>query len=154
MDGKLMTLDETAARLEGLLERATKGDWYTLGPPWSGRGTAILAGSPDPHVATWIADLDFAGHDDLSLSDDPDADADLITDMKNALPALLSERRALREECERLRAIIAEAVPIIDQIKADVLRPPSRDSQDRRVERAAMWLVKGAQFTANGGEHD
>lgn len=94
--------------LRELIARATPGSWYTLDPPWLPRDseTSILAGSPDPHVATFVADMDMwaLDDDDDRKSKSPDADAALIVAAVNALPGLLDALASLQSENERLRA--------------------------------------------------
>ena len=96
--------------LEKLIAEATPGPWFTLGPPWlpSGTETSILAGSDDPHVATFIADMDMwaLDDDDSRKSKNPDADARLIVALRNNAPAILkalTERASMAAEIERLR---------------------------------------------------
>jgi len=94
-------VSEMVERLRRLLERATPRPWFTLDPPWLpiDTETSILAGSPDPHVATFVADLDFCMMDEEDrangrVADDPNADAELIVAAVNNLPQLLDALEA------------------------------------------------------------
>lgn len=105
-------------RMRALDAKATAGPWYTLDPPWlpSGTETSILAESPDPHVARFICDFDLWALDDEAdaarKSECPDADADLIVAIRNALPDLLTliERQAARIEAAEAMAGALNAV--------------------------------------------
>lgn len=81
-------------RLEALDREATPGPWFTLDAPWlpGGSETSILAGSPDPHVATFICDFDMWAIDDEDdrKSDNSDADAAAIVTLRNALPEIIT----------------------------------------------------------------
>lgn len=94
-------------RLESLMARATPRPWYTLDAPWlpSGTETSILAGSPDPHVATFICDFDTwaLDDDDDRKGQNPDEDAALLVAAVNTLPTPISRIRELDTEVERLR---------------------------------------------------
>lgn len=95
-------------RLRALDTAATPAPWYRLDPPWlpSGSETSILAGSPDPHVATFICDFDFFAFDeeDEKTSECPDADADLIVFLRNNITELADEITALRARVAELEA--------------------------------------------------
>ncbi|GGD74136.1 hypothetical protein [Croceicoccus mobilis] len=94
-----MAPDGLAAELAVLDAKATPGPWYRLDPPWISGDveTTIMAESPDPHVARFICDFDFAGmfeEDDGKKSECPDADADLILALRNSLPAIIASLSA------------------------------------------------------------
>jgi len=51
--------------------------WYILGAPWANGadfGTTIIAGSPDPHLATPIADM-FIDWEDSERTEQKELDA-------------------------------------------------------------------------------
>ena len=66
--------------------------WYLIGQPWchsSQSGTAILAGSEDPHAGTFVADTDVTDTECPVDYDNPDmqsarAIAQHIVDLHNA----------------------------------------------------------------------
>ena len=80
-------------------EKATPGPWYRLEPPWLARDcrTSVLAGSPDPHVATWVADLEFVMMDENDRLGDDWADAAFIALTRTAAPALAQAYKECRE---------------------------------------------------------
>lgn len=49
-------LRAAAAKLRETAERATDGPWYVVGPPWNDRTLYVVAGHPDPHFGTFVAD--------------------------------------------------------------------------------------------------
>ena len=99
-------------RLRALDTAATPAPWYRLDPPWlpSGCETSILAGSPDPHVATFICDFDFFAFDeeDEKTSECPDADADLIVFLRNNVTGLADEITALRARVAELEKALRD----------------------------------------------
>lgn len=98
-------------QLRALEGRATEGPWYRLDPPWlaSGSETSILAGSPDPHVATFICDFDFFAlcDEDEKTSECPDADADLLIYLRNNTCAIADEIAVLRTGIAQLRNVVS-----------------------------------------------
>lgn len=69
------------SELRALAERATKGPWFTLGKPWTHDNQtdlAVIAGNPDPHKGTLIAECSLAidwtdGDDDPRIQEQKDA---------------------------------------------------------------------------------
>lgn len=106
-------LDTTAARLEGLLERATKGELFVV-PYGDGDSLVICA---DEAGNKRIAFMAIPGCRDHAARRkkwrEIKANAELFVESRNALPSLLSERRALKDELERLR----EALEKRDEIE-------------------------------------
>ena len=110
--------EKLAETLEELAAKATPGPWYTLDPPWlpGGAETSLLAGSPDPHVATHIADFEFPMLDRDEgdrVSQNPDADAALIVALVNAVPAITAAlrecaKRRTEQDEERVRVRVLE----------------------------------------------
>ena len=49
---------EDLVKLREIAEKATPGPWYQSGLPWFTSGSAILAGSPDPHAGGMVADTE------------------------------------------------------------------------------------------------
>ena len=133
-----MTLDTTAARLEGLLERATKGDWHHFQSTQYG----VV-------VDNMVLDDDDSPIVECVTTED---DAKLIMAMKNALPALLSERRALMEECERLREALA---PLANSLHEYLYTGSDNMGFSIMIQnwKRDVALAR-AVLTANGGEHD
>lgn len=97
-------IEKLLGELEALHDKATPGPWYTLDPPWlpSGTETSILAGTPDPHVATFICDFHTwaVDDDDDRKGQNPDEDATLLVAARNAIPTLITTIRALMEAVE------------------------------------------------------
>ena len=89
-------IDETAARLEELLERATRGNWFVDGLPHN----QIIWSDAENRVC-------FMCHSNGIDEQRDIATGELIPAMKNALPALLLERRALKDQVARLREALA-----------------------------------------------
>jgi len=92
-----MAVDVAAIRV--LLDRATKGPWYTVGHPWRDWGVSgsILAGNPDPHVGKMVVDgpyeldlLEDEGETDAGVVEQSDCDMDLIVALRNAAEELLA----------------------------------------------------------------
>ena len=70
------------------LKRLLTARWYLLDQPWchsSQAGTAILAGSPDPHAGTFLADTEMM-MDVCDMVDEaqPQTIAQHIVDLHNA----------------------------------------------------------------------
>ena len=86
-----MTLDTTAARLEGLLAKADPGK-------------LIACGWGDGSTQMGMTNIFDTRDEALLMECMPEDVATLIVEAVNALPALLSERRALKDEVARLRA--------------------------------------------------
>jgi hypothetical protein len=97
-------------RLRSLDRNATAAPFYRLDPPWlaGGSETSILAGSPDPHVATFVCDFDFFAfsEEDEKTSECPDADADLLIYLRNHAADIADEIADLRAQAERLVSTI------------------------------------------------
>lgn len=51
--GELRT---AATKLRKTAAQATDGPWYTVGPPWNDHIPYVIAGHPDPHCGTYVAD--------------------------------------------------------------------------------------------------
>lgn len=102
--------NDFVAQLRLLDQRATAAPFYRLDPPWlaGGSETSILAGSPDPHVATFICDFDFFAFsdEDEKTSECPDADADLLIYLRNHAVEIANEIANLRAQAERLVSTI------------------------------------------------
>ena len=94
-----------ADRLEELRKAATKGRWYLLESPWlqSGMKTAILAKSPDPHVAEFVCDFEFFGDNGDDEEDKSWDNAEYIRFLANNADAILELVRAAEEIPEILR---------------------------------------------------
>lgn len=116
-------IDETAARLGELLAKATKGVWeidtiknegsYGNGPDCveGFESYKIIAGSGNSLLDSLNSETaevhedgpgelgEYHAWDDVALHN-----FELIAAMKNALPALLSERKAMKAEIERLQS--------------------------------------------------
>lgn len=97
-------------RLRALDRNATAAPFYRLDPPWlpGNSETSILAGSPDPHVATFICDFDFFAFsdEDEKTSECPDADADLLIYLRNHAAEIADEIANLRAHADRLVSTI------------------------------------------------
>lgn len=98
------------AKLTELLERATKGPFYLLEQPWldSGMKTALLAKSPDPHVAKFVCDFEFwADEDGDSEPDNSWSDAEFICFLVNHAEAIrdlvvaADKMKAMNGSCQR-----------------------------------------------------
>jgi len=70
------------------LKRLLTARWYLLEHPWchsSQAGTAILAGNPDPHLGTFVADTEMMMDDcDFEDENQPRSIAQHIVDLHNA----------------------------------------------------------------------
>lgn len=80
--------------LRRLLDAATEGPWFVVGPPWldSGMVPYVVAGSPDPHAGRFVCDLDnMAGE----APTNPHDNAALIAALRNAAPWLLAQAAAV-----------------------------------------------------------
>lgn len=95
-------LDRKALKEAAL--KATPGPWYQSGSPWFQTGGFVLAGSPDPHAGTVLADLTDTWEEqrsddglDADHERDPDDDAAFIA---LANPATILSLLASLEEAE------------------------------------------------------
>lgn len=103
--------------LEDLDSSATPGPFYTLDSPWlaSDAQTAILAESPDPHVARYICDFDLCMLDEEDRKSEYGwEDAKLLVWLRNHVPEILtalrtSDRDAVIDEC--INAAIKAKLP-------------------------------------------
>jgi hypothetical protein len=96
-------------RLADLHQGTTPGPWYQFGWPWFEDELGVLAGSNDPHVATFVADLtpldallDPLDDEDGKWAKNPN-DAEFIVEMHRLLPRLATELRAAREVVNQAR---------------------------------------------------
>ena len=103
-------LPDALSRLEELVARMTAAPWFTLGKPWcpdDHADLAIVAGSPDPHQGTVIADCDLDmewtdGEDDPRIQEENNAKG--IAALRNAAPALLAVARAAQAASAEIQA--------------------------------------------------
>lgn len=103
-------MSEDLNKLRELAEAATPGPWFQSGSPWFQTGGFVLAGSPDPHAGTVLADLsdtwEMQQADDALDADherDPDKDAAFIAAFNPATAlSLLSRLQAAEERAEKL----------------------------------------------------
>jgi len=104
--------DGLAGELERLDQQATPSPFYELGSPWANGRPAIMAESPDPHVARFIADFDMTGlvDDEDKLSEQPDADAALLVWLRNHVPEILAA----------LQPTADSTAPSRDDVEADL----------------------------------
>ncbi len=106
-----------AAELRRLHEAATSGPFYLFGAPWLPRGceTAVLSGSPDPHVAKMVCDFECQSSEE---SDAPESngwnDAEFIAYLLNHTEAIL----ALIAAAEKCRTLIEDDFGTIDDSPA------------------------------------
>lgn len=100
------------AKLERLLKEATEGPWYLLGQPWlpSDCKTAMLSGSPDPHVAKFVCDFDMMA-DDNEQPDKSWEDAELICFLRNHADAILGLVRAAEATEKALKVLSRSYAP-------------------------------------------
>lgn len=116
------------ARLRLLDANATAAPFYRLDPPWlSGDSeTSILAGSPDPHAATFICDFEFFAFsdEDEMTSECPDADADLLIYLRNHAADIADEVANLRSQAERLVSTIEIHHRNFDELHERASREP------------------------------
>lgn len=101
-------MSEDLDKLRELAEAATPGPWFQSGSPWFQTGGFVLAGSPDPHAGTVLADLSDTW--ELQRSDDgldgdyerdPDKDAAFIAAFNPATAlSLLSRLQAAEERAD------------------------------------------------------
>lgn len=94
----------TDEELMAIVEAATPGPWYQSGQPWFQTGGFVLAGSPDPHAGTVLADLsdtwEMQRADDGLDADherDPDDDAKFIATFDPPMVRALIERARAAE---------------------------------------------------------
>lgn len=77
-------------------EKATSGPWYTVELPWLQRGapTWVIAGSPDPHVATPICDameiMEWEEGEEPTYTQS-DIDMEFIANARQWVPELLND---------------------------------------------------------------
>lgn len=101
------------AELEAKARAATPGPWFTLGMPWCHSKHAdltIVAGNPDPHQGTVIADLDLdmewtEGEDDPRIQEGKDA-AFIAQANPAAILSLIAALRASREANRVMREAV------------------------------------------------
>lgn len=95
----MKTSPETIARLRKLCEKATPG-------PWEWRGDNCLDGPPREYEILEAGDdgKGYGMHSPLIAHDfrpdKKDANKAIITESRNALPALLDDLEAMRKACE------------------------------------------------------
>lgn len=93
-------------KAQRLCDAATPGPWHTFGPPWFRDELGVLAGSPDPHTARFVADLspmEALGDDAAHWAQNP-ADAEFIATARTLVPKLVAELRAYHKAIEALRS--------------------------------------------------
>ena len=95
---RLAVLDTIRERAEA----ATPGPWFTIGLPWTNSDDAdtwVKAGSPDPHISTFVCDCQglITEPDDEPRPDDyrPRENANFIAHARTDIPALLAYIDAL-----------------------------------------------------------
>ena len=111
----MTTATDTAALVaeaRRLADAATPGPWYRLESPWLPRdcGTSVLAGSPDPHVATFVADLDWPMLDEEDRKGDDWNDAAFIAWAREGVPRLAAALEAASAREARLREALEACV--------------------------------------------
>lgn len=143
--------------VERLCERATPGPWYRFGPPWFRENFGIVGGSPDPHVAKFVADLSPA-----EAIDDParqwarnPADAVFIAAARSLLPALAAELRRAREDkssllraLEECRGMVGDANWEVDFLTEGVAA--LRECVPEPTPKAGAFLAAYDQATGAG----
>lgn len=94
----------TDEELIAIAKAATPGPWYQSGSPWFQTGGFVLAGSPDPHAGTVLADLTDTwetqrGDEGLDADHerDPDDDAKFIATFNPTFVLSLIERAQAAE---------------------------------------------------------
>lgn len=144
-------MSEDLNKLRELAEAATQGPWFQSGSPWFQTGGFVLAGSPDPHAGTVLADL--SGTWEMQRADDgldadherdPDKDAAFIAAFNPATAlSLLSRLQAAEERAEKLEGASAEAVAALkveiraNEMSANIMRDPARTGGWRGAENVA-----------------
>ena len=126
-DGKMVDLD----RLQALHEAATPG-------PWARRGDVSIKADPNGFSDVLIPGPVRCGRYCLGGSSDIEvesSDLDLIVAMRNALPALLAEVRALRAERERTEAALREIASLGESIVKCREYLQSTDHHDNYMDR-------------------
>ena len=149
-----MTLDETAARLEGLLERADQTPWAYRShelDDWGMIRSTVEREGFCPIVARSHGDTEQHGLHRAKGTDPYEDNGLLITEGVNALPALLSERRALKAENERLREALA-----VSLFEASMGKGLGGDAKlaGWSDETRQYWIERATALTGNGGEHE
>lgn len=98
----------TDEELIAIAKAATPGPWYQSGSPWFQTGGFVLAGSPDPHAGTVLADLTDTwetqrGDEGLDADHerDPDDDAKFIATFNPTFVLSLIERARTADEILR-----------------------------------------------------
>ena len=157
-----ITLDTTAARLEVLLERATKGPFeYMEGPNLIRALRGDLAVplfeirepycDPDMPVPTVrlgdkvVCRANSRAARDSASRKQGRANGRFLLEVLNALPALLSERRELKEA---LAALTKSSSEYVNTGSDDIGFAVMVANLKRDIDQARALL------TANGGEHD
>lgn len=122
--------DSTDDELRGIAEReqaATKGPWFTVGPPWlpSNCTTYVIAGSDDPHAGVLVCDFNFIG--DREQEDNSWNDAEFIAHARADVPTLLAEverlrgeHRAALNEVQRLRECADAALARVKELEKEL----------------------------------
>lgn len=85
-----LDLDAIRARADA----ATTAPWHPVGLPWNFGRPFVVAGSLDPHLGTFICDLETVGTD--VGNDNAVADSDFIAHAREDVPALIAEVARLR----------------------------------------------------------
>ena len=130
--GKMVDLD----RLQALHEAATPG-------PWARRGDVSIEADPDGFTEVLIPGAVRCGSYCLGGSSDIEvesADLDLIVAMRNALPSLLAEVRALRAERDRTDAALQEMCSYyVEHVHDDDWGVPVAYSIDDKLKALGLW---------------
>lgn len=133
------------AKLREIAEKATTGPWFQSGMPWYSSRSAILAGSPDPHVGriiadteTWEGEWDELIENGVQLATADDDARHIATFDPPTVLALLAEN-------ERM----AEALRDAEETLALVEQPRSEDSYyGDEVEALGRRIGFGALMTS------
>lgn len=138
-----MTNDKELERLEELSAKATPGPWRSMrngNSPCRGTlvGVSHIEELPRPYNEHAFAER---AHRELSLF--RDEDADLIAEMRNALPALIAEVRRLRAENAThvaARAALVSMAAQLDGLPVDVVDTGAID-RVLGTTRDDEWLI-------------
>lgn len=149
-----MNINDDVAALRELLAKATPG-------PWTRKKPEIVKSGPGEGWPSMSAVAATPGRQTIYAACDrgsfPSADCDLIVAMRNALPALLDDREAMRAQCEKmilragesaeksakLRVVLADAVAWIERLRwlpGDCWERSDQDEADR-IGSAARALL-------------
>lgn len=162
-----MTHTTQIKELLALREKATEGEWHTVGLPWNTASPYIIAGHHDPHVGKAIIDVmdqDFyEGEDDDDIAAqqqqneaEQHGNCEFIAAAANARPALkalLEENETLKERMAQDDSVAASAIEFYQkQVEALEKQLSERDALLAGLREDAYHALKDIE--QNGAEYD